>query len=475
MTQIGEIAVLDVGKTNVDLWVAAADGTLLEKTSRANRVIAGPPWRHHDLFALTDWVGEALASVCQKHPIRVVVPVGHGSGGVLTGDDPDENGTGLALPMIDYEQPCPPEIDAEYSQLAGSFEDRGSPVMMASTHAARQILWMERTQPAGFQKARHYLNIAQYWGWWLTGKTASEYSAMGAQSHLWNVPQRRWTPIVESRGWQRLMPDFRPAWSALGTIRQPLVRRYGLPADVNVLTGGHDSTANFYRYYGQGMRDFTLVSTGTWIVGLSREADLSALNETRSATINADMEGHPIGGGLVMGGREFSAIAGKSWKGAPADAEVLARLVAQKTMAIPSFSENEGQFPGSGGRGRILGPSPANQAERTALALLYTALLTATCADVLKGGDTLVLDGTFLKEPLFAPLVAALRGSRPTVLSDEPNGVVAGAVRLVDHEAKSRLQGVSLEQVLPSTIPGLAEYFECWRTAAHEKGCTKHD
>lgn len=472
LTQTGEIAVLDIGKTNVDLWVAAADGTLLQKRSTPNRTLGGPPWQHHDIGALSVWVGDTLADLCRHYPIGVVVPVGHGSGGVLVGDDPDEGGTGLALPMIDYEQPCPPEIDAEYRLRAGSFEDRGSLFMMASTHAARQLFWMERAQLEQFRSARHYLNIAQYWGWWLTGEAASEYSAMGAQSHLWNVPRHCWNPIVESQDWERLMPEFRSASSTLGTIRRPLVRRFGLPDGISVVTGAHDSTANFFRYHADGMRDFTLISTGTWIVALSREVDLSALNQARSATINSDMEGNPIGGGLVMGGREFSAIAGKNWRGAYAEPEVLARLVARKTMALPSFSSNEGQFPGSGGRGRILGPPPQDQAERTALALLYTALLTVTCAEVLNGGDTLILDGTFLKEPHFAPLVAALRGARTTLLSDELHGVVVGAVRLVNHGGEEMPKRVSLDQVVPAEVPGLAEYFAAWRTAANEKGCT---
>ncbi len=475
MTQTGEIAVLDIGKTNVDLWVAAADGTLFRKRSTPNRVLAGPPWQHHDVDALSVWVGETLAYFCREHPIRVVVPVGHGSGGVLTGDNPDANGAGLAMPMIDYEQPCPPEIDAEYSLKAGSFQDRGSPVMMASTHAARQLLWMEYAQPESFKAARHYLNVAQYWGWWLTGVAASEYSAMGAQSHLWNVRQRRWTPIVEGQDWQRLMPEFRPAWTALGTIRQPLVRKFDLPDDITVLTGAHDSTANFYRYIAEGMCDFTLISTGTWIVGLSLDVDLSSLDEARSMTINSDLDGNAVGGALVMGGREFSSIAGKDWSGGSADAEVLARLVARKTLAIPSFSNNEGQFPGSGCRGHFLGPPPKDQKERTALALLYTAILTTTCADVLNGGETLVLDGTFLKEPLFAPLVAALRGTRETVLSDEPHGVVTGAVRLADHEVRKNPRCVSVEPVKPLAIPGLAAYFQSWRRVADEKGKAEND
>lgn len=470
MTGAGEIAVLDVGKTNVKLWVAASDGTLLENRSTPNRVLDGPPWRHHDLGALASWLGETLSELCRAHPIRVLVPVGHGSGGVLVGQDPDANGTGAALPAIDYEQACPPEIDAEYIGKAGTFEDRGSPVMMASTHAARQLLWMERAEPAEFGEARHYLNIAQYWGWWLTGVAVSEFSAMGAQSHLWNVPQRRWTPIVEGQHWQRLMPDFRPAWTPLGHLREPLARRFGLPEGITVLTGAHDSTANFYRYLVAGLDDFTLVSTGTWVVALSREADTAALDEARGTTINADMNGDPVGGALVMAGREFSAIAGPDWNGDPASPDVLARLVERGTMAVPSFSVNEGQFPGSARQGRIIGPAPDGQEERTALALLHAALLTVACAEVLNGGERLILDGTFLEEPLYAPLVAALRPGRHTETSDETQGVVAGAVQLANHETRAERAPLSLDPVTPITIPGLADYAGKWRMAAEHQG-----
>ena len=161
VTGQGNVAVLDVGKTNVDLWVACEDGTLLENHSTPNHVLDGPPWRHHDLQRLGDWLIEALVELASRHPLRVLVPVGHGSGGVLVGTDPDSGGTGAVLPMIDYEQSCPPEIDAEYARLAGSFEDRGSPVMMATTHVARQLLWMARADPEVFGQARHVLNIAQ--------------------------------------------------------------------------------------------------------------------------------------------------------------------------------------------------------------------------------------------------------------------------------------------------------------------------
>ena len=170
-----------------------------------------------------------------------------------------------------------------------------------------------------------------------------------------------------------------------------------------------------------------------------------------------------------MGGREFSAIAGPDWKGQAADPEVLARLVAQGTMALPSFGANDGQFPRSVGQGRVVGPSAEQQHERTALAVLYAALLAVACVDVLKGGTRLILDGTFLKEPLFAPLVAALCPDRTVEVSHETHGVVAGAVQLALRE-RSKAAALTLEPVTPIVIPGLTDYAENWRMAAEQQG-----
>ncbi len=92
-----------------------------------------------------------------------MIATGHGSGGMLVGANPNAGGDGLALAMIDYEQPLPEEVREAYAPLAGSFQDRGSAVMMAATHQARQLLWMEREAPAAVAGAAWYLGIPQYW------------------------------------------------------------------------------------------------------------------------------------------------------------------------------------------------------------------------------------------------------------------------------------------------------------------------
>jgi hypothetical protein len=67
---------------------------MIESASTANATRPGPPWRHHDLAALAPWVGRRSATSPAAIRLRVVVPVGHGSGGVLVAADPDAGGTG---------------------------------------------------------------------------------------------------------------------------------------------------------------------------------------------------------------------------------------------------------------------------------------------------------------------------------------------------------------------------------------------
>ncbi|WP_426230537.1 FGGY-family carbohydrate kinase [Pararhizobium sp. DWP3-4] len=466
--QPATVAVLDVGKTNVKLNAVTASGTILETLSIPNPVLPDGPWRHHDLDALGDWVFDNLAGLAKRHPLTTFVSSGHGSGGVLVGPDPDA-GDGTALPMIDYEQPLPDDIRMRYSALSGSFFDKGSAMMHGATHHARQMFWMQQAEPQGFSRARWFLGVPQYWAWRLSGVAVSEATVLGAQSHLWNVVERRWSPIVHSQRWRDLLPPFAKAWATVGTIRPVLSDRYGLPAGIKVLAGIHDSSANFYRYQAAGFDEATVVSTGTWIVALSGKTPLDRLNEHRGMTCNSDVNGNPIGGILTMGGREFTHVAGDD-DHLNADAALVSLMITQGTMALPSFGDDDGLFPGRAGEGHIAGPPPADAAGRKALAVLYTALLTVECLDALGSGGRVILDGSFLRDPLYAGLVAALRPQGDTVSNLDTYGVASGTALLASHGTRSARAAIALEKppVFQHPSADLAAYTRHWRDKASQ-------
>jgi hypothetical protein len=176
-----------------------------------------------------------------------------------------------------------------------------------------------------------------------------------------------------------------------------------------------------------------------------------------------------------MGGREFSHVAGQGQEGNAADGALVGLLIERGTFALPSFGDDDGLFPGSAGRGRFAGPPPATAAERRALAVLYAALLTAECIDALNENGLVALDGTFLQDPLYATLVAALRPNAETVYNLEPYGTASGAALLGEHEVRHTPAPIALS--LPAAFAGdrkgLAGYAQRWRELAKRNNFNK--
>lgn len=458
---VSAIVVFDVGKTNVKLCVTDMHGRVLKTISAPNPRLPGPPYGHHDLGPIEEWLADGLATLAREHEVAAIVPAGHGSGGVLVDD------AGPVTPMIDYETTPPAEIDEAYRGMAGSFRDRGSAIMLGAAHLARQMLWLERAHPEAFARARYYLPLPQYWAWRLSGVAATEVTSLAAQSHLWSPVDNRFAAIVERQGWGRLMPPVRPAHEVLGPLRPEWAARTGLDPATPVYCGIHDSSANLYRYQAAGLSDMTVVSTGTWLVALNDRPDPARIADRSGLSWNADTEGRPLAGVLMMAGREFSAVAGTA-EPAPVTVEAIARLVAAGTMALPSFGGDDGFFPGSARRGRFVGPEPAD-ADRWALAALYTALLTDAALDELPPAGRVILDGSFVREPLFARLVAALR-DEPILASDEHHGVAAGAALLFGHATRTAPVPVAPAAAEAVAIPGFRDYRAAWRGLAMKQG-----
>ncbi len=454
------IAVLDVGKTNVKLMAVSASGHLLETLARPNPVFQGPPYAHHDLGLVENWLIDSLRSLAERHSITAFVATGHGSGGVLMGED------GALMPMMDYEQDPPGDIARHYPLIAGSFRERGSPCMFASAHLAKQMLWLEREWPEMFASAKAYLAHPQYWAWRLSGVMASEVTSLAAQSHLWCSLDARLSQLVDDRGWRRLIPPFAPAWQTLGTLRQDIGDATGLSPAVRVLTGIHDSSANLYRYQAAGLQGITVISTGTWIVPISDCQGPDFEIERPGLCCNADVHGRPLPGMLVMGGREFDAVA-RDGVG-PASPEILDRLIATGTMALPSFGTDDSLFPGTGGRGMVTGPLSRDEEAKVTLAVLYAALLTNCCLNTLNA-PTIILDGSFARDPLYGAIMAGLRPDRSVLVNPEPFGTVAGAALLATHETRTSPARLDLERAVPIANMHLIGYAHEWRSQANAR------
>ncbi|WP_068108310.1 FGGY-family carbohydrate kinase [Tropicimonas marinistellae] len=463
------VAVFDVGKTNVKLLAVGSDGEILEQSSIANSVIQDGPFWRHDLAGTESWLLESLGDLAKSHELEAFVTAAHGSAGVLVRSDDLERSEPLC-PMLDYEQEIPDWLRKRYVAVGGGFEDRGSAILHGALHQARQLLWLEQELPAAMGSGALYLCLPQYWAWRLSGVVASEITYLAAQSGLWNLTGNRAARIVARHGWTEMLPPLRKAWESLGVVRPKLAHRYGLPEQMRILTGIHDSSANFYGYQAMGFAGFSVVSTGTWIVGMSDATPFERLDPDRGMTCNADPAGGVVGGVLTMGGREFSAITGAESMQAPASVEAVRRIVNDGTMALPTFGADDGLFPGTAGRGCIVGPKPDSDVARKSLAILHCALLSSKCLDALGRSNAVILDGAYIRDPLFAGLMATLNRGASVYVNSRADGVALGAAQLASH-GKGPLSDAQPHRVDGLDIPGLESYAATWelRTKANIK------
>ena len=456
------VAVLDIGKTNMKLMVATADGVPVDQISRVNDCRLAKPYAAIDVARILGWFLDELPAMAKKHRIGAIIATSHACTGHLCDAD------GPVLPMMDYEAASPPDVDAAYLKIAPAYAETMTGIGPGAMRIAKQLLWQQMHFAQDFARAEIFLTLPQYIAWRLGGRPASEITQIAAQSHLWAPLERDFSSVLKRRNWVRLFPPFALAGAPLGTIAPEIAARTGLAPETQVLCGVHDSNANLYRYKAAGMAESTIFSTGTWMIGFERTRSLATADPARAMVSNIDVDGAPVASSLTMAGREYAILAGE---GNCTDAEALAHvpaLLARGTFALPSFVKDDGLFPGSAGKGRIAGPPPANVAERRALAATYAAFTAHFCLDALESdAQRIVIDGGFAANRAFAALLAALRAPQPVSVSASKDGTALGAALLwKKFDRTAPVGSVALEPVAPASIAGLKQAAMEWARLA---------
>ena len=456
------IAVVDVGATNSKVALFDSALTLVAERKVASAHRAAPPYAHIDPKPLTAFLAQTLPALDQILAIDTIVPAAHGAALACLAQD----GT-LALPVMDYMAEPPPAVIAEYRQIEPPFSETFGPLLpMALTHGL-QLYWQETRFPADFARVRTIMPWIQYVGYLLSGVATVEISSVSCQSQLIDVKAQTYSSLARNRGWDKFFPPMAKAWDVLGPLK-PEFRGANFKGRGAVVAGVHDSNANYLRYLAAGEESFTLLSTGTWIIGFDTDAGLNNLVKDRDTVSNTDVLGRLVASCRFFGGKEFGIVAGN----APAEAASLAaveRLIAQGTLPLASFTDSGGPLPGTGGKGRIVGPPPATVEERSSLAALYCALMCDQSLNAIGSKARLIIDGPFAENPVFLSVLASLRPKQPVFASDLRDGTTAGAAVLaLMEEAGGRLPhiGLSLRTVAPASLADLDSYRQRWLSSS---------
>lgn len=451
MRKSSEIAVLDVGKTNVKLEIFDRKGHLLWQTMRSNTPIASGPYPHADVETIWDFLLNSLKVAGAIHHIDVLVPTTHGATAALI----DENG--LVLPIMDYEFSRLDEIEARYAPLRPPFEQTYSPKLPAGLNLGRQLAWQAWHHAEAFAKARHLLTYPQYWGWRLTGALAADVTSLGCHTDLWLPEQAKPSSLADALGLTQRLPPVKPPWAEIGVIKPEIAGQTGLAGDVQVLCGIHDSNAALLPHLLTRRAPFTVLSTGTWVVLMCVGHSLRNLRAEDDMLANVDATGRPTACAKFMGGREFAEIAGDCL--VTPDAGAIETIVQANVFALPSFSPHGGPYPHL--RGSITGE--LNPDHRSSLASLYCALMSdhiLTRFGVVDGD--LIVDGSFARNAAFCAILAQLRPGQTVICAQDQAGTARGAAMLADWP--NTTVNIETHVVAPAEIPGLHPYRRKWNS-----------
>lgn len=450
-----QVAVIDVGKTTSKLAVVdRATGETLAIRSRPNAALPGPPYAHLDTDGIWAFLLDGLRDLAARHRVEGVTITAHGATAALMGDD------GLAMPVLDYEDPGPESVAAAYDRVRPPFSETLSARLPGGLNVGAGIFWQAQTFPDAFARVRAIIGYPQYWTWRMTGAVLGEVTSFGCHTDLWAPLEGEPSSLVRSQGWEALLPPFRPAASVAGPVRPEVALATGLDAATPVTCGIHDSNASLLPWLGRLPPPFTVVSSGTWTVVMAAGGRLDALDETRDSLANVDAFGRPVPTARFMGGREYALLLGAAPPPAgPAD---VAQVFAKGIFALPSFSPGNGPFGRS--TGRWVGPAASlSAAERTAAADLYLALVTRTCLRLVRSGGPVVIEGPLARNRTFCGLLAAVQDG-PVHASPDATGTTLGATMLFGLDG-----GVGAEPgpvVPPLIVSGLTAYAARWQALA---------
>lgn len=456
MRNVRGIAVVDIGKTNIKIVLFSAAGEVLAQRRLANIFHEGPPYRHLDVEPALTLCRSALPELDAILPIDVVVPCSHGA----TVAAVEANGN-LSVPVMDYTEDPPGAIVADYAKIQPSFEEAGSPRLPIALMHGLQLYWQYRLLPEAFSATTAIVPWGQYIAYRLGGELVTEVSSISCQSHLVDVRNDTPSSFIRHMGWSHLFPRRAKAWEDIGALK-PEYRGSGFRGRGRVLAGVHDSNANYLRYLAAGLKKFTLVSTGTWIIGFDTEATLADLNPEQDTVTNTNVFGQLVICFRFFGGFEYDAMTHAQPGGVPS-LPLVQQMIDAKTFALPSFSDAGGPVPHTGNKGSVIGPQPTTADERATLASLYCALMVSQSLKAIKARRDVIIDGPFSTNHVFLTLLAALHPQQTILASDLRDGTTAGAACLgmMDDE-QLPLIPLALTAQKAAKLVGLEGYAERW-------------
>lgn len=351
-----QIAVLDIGKTNKKILIFDKDLKVLDERITRIPEIESKGLLLDDVSSLKTWILSTLSELANSYNIKVISTSAHGATYSLV----DENIESV-VPQIAYNTDPGDEFNEAFYKKCGDpialQKSTATPNFNLLINPAKGIFYTQNNFPEAFEKTRHLIFYAQFFGSWLTGNVCADPTYVGNHSYLWDFKENDWSDVADKLSVRKLLPKkFKNPWDAIGTIKPAIAEKTGLNLDTIVTVGIHDSNGSMLPYMISMKEPFLLNSTGTWCVIMNEKEEVKFEEEELGKVVFYNMNAFwkPIKTAIFLGGMEFEHYSNLLQKlhhrhDIPEfDHQVYQQVLSEnEKFILPSVAKGIGQFPDS--------------------------------------------------------------------------------------------------------------------------------
>ena len=446
--------VLDIGKTNVKLTFV---DSLNNKTIKFFKTKQKNIYRHGikilNSNSIFEWALKKITYIGRKHNLDKFVCTAHGTSIALISYDDKE-----LLACTDYEYKFD-KLFNSYKKIAPKFNESFSPFLENGLNIGQQIYYLYKKKQKLIKETKYILNYPQYIVWKLTSSFSSEISYVGCHTHLWDFKRNKLSSFVKKIKLEKKFPKIRKAWDTIGQ------RKIG-ESNLKIINGIHDSNASYLYFKNSDIKNFTLVSTGTWYIIFNQKTPLKNLNPSLDMLANIDVFGKPVPTMRFMGGREYDHLMGVF-------------KISNKTRAIKNFSfHNYLIYPSyaSGGGFSInkinIGfYEGLNKGQIYYLICLYISFVINFCLNQMRSSNTIILDGPITKNITIMKILSSLRKKQIVLKNKREIGTTLGATNLFNIKKKNKLQTVVIKKYQNQSLQAI---YKNWEQNLYKKELFRH-
>ena len=446
--------VLDIGKTNVKLtFVDSFNNKTIKffKTKQKNIYRHGIKILNSN--SIFEWALKKITYIGRKHNLDKFVCTAHGTSIALISYDDKE-----LLACTDYEYKFD-KLFNNYKKIAPKFSESFSPFLENGLNIGQQIYYLYKRKQKLIKETKYILNYPQYIVWKLTSGFSSEISYVGCHTHLWDFKRNKLSSFVKKIKLEKKFPQIRKAWDTIG-------RKQIGKSNLKIINGIHDSNASYLYFKNSDIKNFTLVSTGTWYIIFNQKTPLKNLNPSLDMLANIDVFGKPVPTMRFMGGREYDHLMGIF-------------KISNKTRAIKNFSFHDyliyPSYASGGGfsinKINISFYERLNKGQIYYLICLYISFVINFCLNQMKSSNTIILDGPITKNITIMKILSSLRKKQIVLKNKREIGTTLGATNLFNIKKKNKLQTVVIKKYQNQSIQAI---YKNWEQNLYKKELFRH-